>query len=279
LNSDAYTDTLERLAAGGGPVVRNEMALSASRLAGSLVALPGSVASGEEALQPFDEDLDALLAPAVALIGLGPHETVHTASVALDILAAASAGSRRVHTAVATSMLARAALTMTASVLAWHRLEALAALASVTRSNGYGPAVSVLADTDLRHLDLFNRGADDSFRAHVAWFHSRPWRASVGPLSTAEQVSVAFAEADVLTGMLAVGTDPVHSLYAAGLSVPDRRVEERLVSRTRDARQRPLLCMLFDVADRELDQRLTDAYSNLTLGGFPTSYGGSLFAQ
>ncbi len=248
----------------------NDIALSASRLGDSLASFPGTVARGEEALQPFDEELDALLGPAAALIGVGPEEGLRTVSVALDALAAAASGRTRANTDVAMAALARMALALTAVALAWSRLEAVVRLASVVRSDGYGAAVSVL-DPNLRHLVVFESGAEDGFRAHVAWYSRRRWRASVGPLSTDDQVQLAFAEADVLTGMLAVGTGRDRDLYAAGLGVSERRVEDRLIARAGDPRQRPLLRALFGVSDDELDARLSDAYAGLTLGGPITS--------
>ncbi len=115
-------------------------------------------------------------------------------------------------------------------------------------------------------------GADVAFRAHVAWYSRRPWRASVGPLSTDGQVQLAFAEADVLAGMLAVGPGRDRDLYAAGLTVSEGRVADRLVARSGDPRQRPLLREIFGVTDGELDARLADAYAGLTAGGTMTSF-------
>lgn len=175
------------------------------------------------------------------------------------------------------AVLARAALVLTAGALAWDRLEAVARMARVVRSDGYDPAVSVLADPRLRHLDVFERGADHGFRAHVAWYSRRRWRASVGPLSTDGQVQLAFAQADVLTAMLAVGAGRDRDLYAAGLGVCERRVEDRLVARAGDPRQRPVLRELFGVTDDKLDERLSDAYAGLTAGGPLTSFRRSLY--
>jgi len=145
------------------------------------------------------------------------------------------------------------------------------------RSDGDGAAVSVLADSRLRHLDLFEHGADVAFRAHVAWYSRRPWRASVGPLSTDGQVQLAFAEADVLAGMLAVGPGRDRDLYAAGLTVSEGRVADRLVARSGDPRQRPLLREIFGVTDGALDARMADAYAGLTAGGTMASFRRSLF--
>lgn len=227
----------------------------------------------KSAMRPFADGLDSLLASTVALIGVGSGVAVRVASVALETLTTASPGVRRGHTGVASGVLARALLVLTASALAWQRLEVLVALGSVARSDGLGAAVSVLADTDLRHLDVFERNAGGAFQAHEGWFAARPWRSAIGPLATDDQVRLAFAEADVLTGMLAVGPGRTRDLYAAGLSVPHRGVEARLVARTEDPRQRPSLCALFRVADSELDGRLADAYSSLTNGGL-TSFRG-----
>jgi hypothetical protein len=276
MTEDSYVEAVERLGRGGTPIVSNDVALSASRLADALAGFPGTVARGEEALQRFDDELDALVAPAVALVGVGPDEGLRTVSIALDTLAGAAGGTPRAHTHMAMAVLARAALALTAGALAWNRLEAVARLASVVRSDGYGPAVSVLADANLRHLDVFGCAADDGFRAHVAWYSRRRWRASVGPLSTDGQVELAFAEADVLTGMLAVGTGRDRDLYAAGLRVSERRVEDRLLARAANPRQRPLLRELFGVTEDNLDARLSDAYAGLTAGGSMTSFRRSL---
>jgi hypothetical protein len=274
--ANAYLDTLVRLSE--SPTgVRNEIALEATRLADVLAGFTGTVARGEEAMQRFDGELDRLLAPAVAVIATGSRDDLHVVTVALDAIASAASGPSRPHTPLALGMLSRAALTMTAAALAWRRLGVLVELASVMRSDGYGSALGVLADIDLRHLDLFDGAADAAFQAHLAWFTQRHWRTAVGVLASDDHVRLSFGEADVLCGMLAVADRLDRGLYSAGLALDRRRIADRLVARSREPRQRAALCKLFGVEDDQLETRMSDSYAGLTAGGRVTSFSAPLF--
>lgn len=275
-DANAYLDGLTRLAE-SPPAMRNDVALDATRLADALASYTGTVARGEEAMQHFDNELDRLLAAVLAVIATGSGDDLRVVTVALDAIASATSGPHRPHTPFVNGVLARTSLTMTAGALAWRRLELVVQMASVTRSNGYGPAVRVLADTDLRHLDLFDRGADTAFQAHLAWFMQRPWRTAVGVLASDNQVRMAFGEADVLGGMLAVGDGRNRDVYSAGLALDDRQIADRIVARSREPRQRAALCGLFGVEDDQLEPRMSESYAGLTAGGQVTSFHPQLF--
>lgn len=277
MSDDVYTSTLRRLPAASALVI-NDIAVAATELADALAGHLGGFARGEEALAAFEDKLDGVVAPALAVIAGGSSEQ-RAVVLALEALAQAASGPQRAHTATADAILARALLTVTAGALVWRRLELVGQLAGVRRSDGYGPPVSVLGDADLRHLDLFERGADASFAAHSAWVFRRPWRPSAGLLCSDDLLRLALAEADVLSGMIAVGAGRERDLFSAGLTVGERRVEDRLVARAFDRDQRPVLCRLFAVADRDLEARMSDAYAGLSAGERMTRSRSTLFAR
>jgi hypothetical protein len=272
-----FLDALHRLAS-SAPTVVNDLVVHATELADTLANHPGTVAREDETLEPFNEQLDLIIAQALAVVVGGSNYDQRAVVLALEALAGVANGPQRVQTPGVLAVLARATLCVTGGALAWRRLELVEQLATVRHTDGYGQPVSIVADTDLRHLDLYARGADTSFNAHLTWLKMRPWRAAVGVLCSDDALALSLAEADVLGGMLAVGEGRERDQYSAGLALGDRRVQDRIVARARDPRQRAVLVGLFGVGDDALDDRMSDAFAGLSVGQRMTSFRRGLFA-
>jgi hypothetical protein len=278
MNESTFADVVDELSTGREPSV----VLRATVLASQIVAeSDGAASTGDPAaaLAPVDDVLDAFLMSTGALVVLGGREPgLRGVAIALQLLAVGSIGKHGERNPVVEALLSRAVLVLAAFALAWQRSEALPVLAHVTRGESYGPPESVLASTGLRHLDLYERGADKAFQAHLAWLMARAWRTSVPPLATDESVQVALAEADIISGCLitAGGRSSLGgNLYSAGVAQSDRSAQDRLVARVRDQGQRAAFRELFAVGDDALEQTIEDAYSRLTAGehSFPSRQG------
>lgn len=221
--------------------------------------------SAEETLAPLEGPLDAFLVPASALFAYGTDEPgLRAAVVAVDTLAARIPAQHEPGLAMIEAVLGRSVLALCAIGLTVQRPAALLRLAGVTRSDGYGNTESVLTDSSLRHLTLYDRGAAEAYAATEAWWRARPWRSEIGALAHEDTAVDALAEAEVLTACLRAQQD--ERVFSAGISRQHRRVADRIVGRLRAPEQRPAICRLFEVGDAHLDETVAALYGKLSSG-------------
>lgn len=194
MTEDSYIEALKRLGGEGARVVSNDVALSASRLADALASFPRTVARGEEALQRFDEELARVLALAiVARWSWTRGRPSHGLACARharrrrdrDTARPHGRGDGRARPCGACSDTRRPSLESTGSRGATGETRALRRRwrRGECPSRHQAAAARCLRARRPRQLPR-----------HVAWFSSRRWRASVGPLSTDGQVQLVFAK-------------------------------------------------------------------------------------
>lgn len=242
------------------------LALALHEAAVAIIEIAPGAGEPLEILAPYDQPVDELLVPAAALAAYGDTEDLRHLRVTFGLLAVATSERYQPRTRVMDALLARAVRIVSAIALAHDRPEALLALASTFHNDE-----ALLTSGRLRHLDLFQDGADVAHAAHVQWLLGRPWREEIAPLRSVEQVSIAMAEVDVLLACLQAAAGG-RETYAPGLLVGEANVRPRLVARIADPRQRLAMGSLFATSDADLDDFAAAAYGRLvanTADGFP----------
>jgi hypothetical protein len=159
----------------------------------------------------------------------------------------------------ATLVIGRLVWAMTAYSLHCGRLDALTSAWRATVSSRYEDRLPapLLADTGLRHPDVFGQDADKGYQDYREWLRTSDLIGCY-PLFAAELDEI-FAEADFLIA-LRTACASRWNVYSHGFS---GATVIRLRGRLADGREREQLARFFSVGDGELDEMLAEGYSRL----------------
>jgi hypothetical protein len=158
-----------------------------------------------------------------------------------------------------TLVLGRIVWAIAACSLSCERLDGLAAAWRATTDPRHEEDVPtpLLADSSLRHADMYGRSADKAYEDYRSWLAERELLAQRSPLLLAE-LDLVFPEADVLLALLTATTRG--SVYAHGLTA---QTVMRFRGRAAQAHHRAQLAALFGVSDANLEDVLASAYQRL----------------
>jgi hypothetical protein len=133
-----------------------------------------------------------------------------------------------------------------------------------TRSRYRSVESLVVDDSSARHLDVYGRGADESFESHRRWLAELELLIERYALLVRDGLlEQALAEADMLFAMHTVATGSSFGQAYSHGAHREGHAERRLRVRVRAPEQRASLCKFFDTPDRELEQRLATLHDGL----------------
>lgn len=258
---------LDRLGAGDDVFAAEALKHAAEDLATVLATLdsPSRLPAEEEDVgrltAPAQEPAERILAVLLPVIEYGGPASQAAIPRALRHLARKTglmANSPR-SGVTGTLVLGRLVWAVTAYALSCERLDGLAAAWRATTDPRHEEDVPapLLADSSLRHADMYGRSADKAYEDYLAWLSEQEIVAQRYPLLLAE-LDLVFPEADVLLALLTATTRG--RVYAHGLTA---QTVMRFRGRAAQAHQRAQLAALFGVPDANLEVVLTSAYQSL----------------
>jgi len=266
---ELHTELLDRLGDGDDVFAAERLKAKVLALTDGLASLNVDVDGGtleervQAILEPVGENADALLAVLLPIAEYAGPTAVDVLPRLLVHLA------RRTSLAEQQSSLPFLAATLVVGRIAWAlaayslhcgRFGALTAAWRATLPSRYDERVPspLLADSGLRHPDVFERHADKAYVDYRDWLGRRELIGERYALF-AEELEDMFAEADVLLALRAAAATE-WDIYSHGLnSATVRRLRPRLT----DAREREGLARLFGVPNAELNRTLAEAYGRL----------------
>lgn len=236
----------------------SEIGLRMLDAAASVVATPRVAGDAQEVLAAYDDALDQLLVPAVALTTYARGAGSRHVRLGVRMLAEAAIDRHGHVDRVCAALLARVVRVVVGAGLAYERPEAALALAGIPHDDA-----TVLTASSLRHLPLFDRSANIAYESHLNWLSRRPWTRELALMRRDEDLVRAMSEADVLLAVAEAAADPSDEVYAQGLVEPGDVARRRLAARLRDPRQRRVLGDLLGADDEQLDERAQAAFARL----------------
>ena len=159
-----------------------------------------------------------------------------------------------------TLVVGRLGWAIAAYALHCRRLDGLTAAWRAALPSRYDDQLSppLLADSSLRHADVFERHAGKGYADYRGWLERRDLIHERYPLFAAELAEV-FAEADFILALRSAAALR-WELYSEGFT---SATVGRFHARLADARLREQLAQLFDVDGNELNETLAQAYTRL----------------
>jgi hypothetical protein len=226
--------------------------------------LPEGVA-GEELEGAFPElrsRLERCLAVAQPLLDFGGARGAGEVAWSLQSLALVQGDSANLaREPMASLAIHDLAWSLLADTLARGRLEVLETLAAVAIPNPYeGEATPILQDPNIRHTNVFNRGADRTYSSWREWLTSSELWESMSHFGGPPVLDAPLAEVELISAMCFAATRRDRA-YCGSLGQGGG--ERLLRAHLRSASGRAGLAELFEVDEPDVAERLNELYALL----------------